>query len=116
MIKIKAPINFDIVDQMANGTSLEYIYEGYEPSEVTSTPKSMAYMRQALTDDLQVINTPMVIECFGDQLKALEYERAAHETLLKRELKELEALAEISATDADYKRFFCTDLDEEAIA
>ena len=48
MIKITAPICFDIVERMENNTNIRYIYEDYKPTEITFAPEAMSYARQAV--------------------------------------------------------------------
>lgn len=112
MIKITAPICFDIVERMENNTNIRYIYEDYKPTAIVFTPEAMNYAQQAVKEDLQVLNSPMTIEIFGDQLRAAEDDRDAAALLLEREISEMEAIANINASEDDYRRFFCTELPE----
>lgn len=112
MIKITAPICFDIVERMENNTNIRYIYEDYKPTAIVFTPEAMNYALKAVREDLQVLNSPMTIGLFGDQLRAAEYDRDTQAALLEREIAEMEAIANMNASEDDYRRFFCTDLPE----
>ena len=59
MIKIKAKINFDIVEQMEMGVGLDHLFDGFPPAEITCDhPDDMAkFIKYALSDEVMVKRT-----------------------------------------------------------
>ena len=54
MIKIKAKINFDIVEQMDRGVQADHLFDGFPPAEITCDhPDDMEKLiKYALSDEV----------------------------------------------------------------
>lgn len=71
MIIIRSPINFNIVEQVENGTSIEHLFDGFPPDEIIYTePDDMEKLTQSALDDPYLERR--VLELFEERMMRSE--------------------------------------------